>query len=62
MGTQKRKVIETGDTCTNTNYNARVLAANESDSAKDEESCYSKKYSRKYNSSYIEIGFTWCGE
>jgi hypothetical protein len=61
-GTLKRKANDTGDA--NPNCDTRVVTSKFDRSAiKVEESSSSKrKYSRKYDSSYLELGFTWCGD
>jgi hypothetical protein len=62
-GTLKRKANDTGDA--NPSCDMRVAKASKCDRStiKVEEASRSKeKYSRKYDSSYLELGFTWCGD
>jgi hypothetical protein len=60
-GTVKRKLNDTGEAITNSD--TRVAALSESRSITIEEASSSKKkYSRKYDSAYLELGFTWCGD
>jgi hypothetical protein len=60
-GTMKREANETGDA--NPNCDTRVITASKCDTIKVEEASSSKKKcSRKYDSSYLEFGFTWCGD
>jgi hypothetical protein len=60
-GTLKRKANEICDS--NPNCDTRVLTASKCDTIIVEEASSSKKkYSMKYDSSYLESGFTWCGD
>jgi hypothetical protein len=56
----KRKANET--VYAKTNCDIRVVTASKCDIIKDENARSSKKeYSRKYDNSYLDFGFTWCG-
>jgi hypothetical protein len=60
-GTLKRKASDASET--NSNCETSVVMASKCDSAmKVEVSSSNKKYNRKYDISYLELGFTWCGD
>jgi hypothetical protein len=62
-GTSKRKANDTGDA--NPNCDTRVVTASKCDSSTikvEEASSSKKKYSRKYESSYLERRAVQCGD
>jgi hypothetical protein len=62
-GTSKRKANDTGDS--NPNCDTHVVTASKCDRSTikvEEASSSKKKYGRKYDSSYLELEFTWCGD